>query len=152
MEYKLLPLEFDKNQFHFKELLRDGEYRIYEKTKGKYRGFEVVRTRFHNGYTIGGVFIKPAQMLPSNEEWGKHGFSPLTYEKCLKRLEWMKNIQFKEEPALPPIVQKRNYQPGEKKRGRKPILKACQACGEMIYTSVFQRGGGKCLKCIDKSK
>ncbi len=92
----MLAPEFNKYGFHFKELVSDGIYKIYEKTKGNYKGYEVCRTRFYDGYEIAGVFIEPAQSMPGNEEWGINGFSLLTLEDAKQKLEWMKNVQFKE--------------------------------------------------------
>jgi hypothetical protein len=113
MEYKILETEFDKLGFHFKQLFREGDYAIYEKTKGNSKGFETIRVSRHNGYTIAGVTIEPAETYPNNEQWGVHGFTPWTIEDAYKKLDWMKNKQFKEVKE-----EKQQETPGLVKRGR----------------------------------
>lgn len=83
-----LPLEFSSCGFDFQQVERDGDLAIYQKTRksGKWTGFEVVRIRSHDGYTIAGNYCPPAEMYPSNEKWGVDGFSCSTIADARKRL------------------------------------------------------------------
>jgi hypothetical protein len=77
--YKLLDRHFQRGEFSFKQLVRQGDLAIYSQT---WRGcsepsivFEVVCVRRHNGKVIKGQWFEPSEFYPSSSEWGKYGFS-----------------------------------------------------------------------------
>jgi len=73
--FKPLPETFTKHGFQFVQIVREGDLAIYCKTKGRWRGYEVIRIRRHKGYTVGGKQVEPAEVYPGNEKWGVDGFS-----------------------------------------------------------------------------
>jgi hypothetical protein len=114
---KVLEPEFDSRGFHFKQLIREGMYVVFEKTNNNgYKGFESVRLKSHNGYEIAGVFIPPAESMPPAESWGVDGFS-FQYDqknKALEKFQWMKAKQFN---SIPQAINSEGA-PIKRKRGR----------------------------------
>jgi hypothetical protein len=114
---KILEQEFDSRGFHFKQVMREGMYAVFEKTNTNgYKGYESVRLKSHNGYEIAGVFIPPAESMPSAETWGADGFSFLhtQKDKALEKLQWMKTKQFN---SLPQQIDSQGV-PVKRGRGR----------------------------------
>src|SRR5262249_28032512 len=77
--YKLLERHFQRDQFNYKQLVRQGDAAIYSQT---WRGcsepsiiFEVIWVRRHNGKEIKGQWVEPSEFYPSSTEWGKYGFT-----------------------------------------------------------------------------
>lgn len=76
MEYKILKENFTRKGFTYKLIKRDKDKAIYEQKRSKKNiTYEVIKIRRHNGYTIGGVYIEPAEVYPSANEWGDYGWT-----------------------------------------------------------------------------
>jgi len=75
--HKPLAPEFRAQGFDYREIAREGEAAIYEQTwRGSSKiAYEVIRIRRHDGYTIAGKHIEPAEIYPSSEQWGMYGFT-----------------------------------------------------------------------------
>lgn len=102
INYKPLETDFNKNQFRFRQIRREGDIAIFHRAAiagGLHPtafdgGFETVVITRHDGYEIAGVQMEPAECYPSNEQWGAKGWSYPTlfaadqkYERLLGRLE-----------------------------------------------------------------
>jgi len=72
IEYKVIPSEFKKKGFTYKQVRRDGMKAIYEQTRegSGTTNYEVVKLGRHNGYVMGGVAIEPAETYPGSSLWG----------------------------------------------------------------------------------
>lgn len=74
------PLEpkFKSGGFEFQQLKRTGDVAIFQKgtpTFDRQSSFEVVRIQKHKEREIAGVLIPEREAMPSNESWGKEGWS-----------------------------------------------------------------------------
>ena len=87
VEYKVIPTEFDKKGFHYKQVKRDGMKAIYEQTRegSELKNFEVVKLGRHNGYKMGGVFIEPSETYPGSSLWGITGWTHTSIESALNK-------------------------------------------------------------------
>jgi hypothetical protein len=73
-----LPTRFRKQGFDYRQIVRDDQAAIYELTwQGNTESvaYEVVRIHGHDGFTIGGKTIEPAEIYPRSELWGIDGFT-----------------------------------------------------------------------------
>lgn len=62
----------------FKQVKRVGDFAIYKRTvekSGTTDGYEVVKISRHNGYTLGGQYVEPAETYPGSSQFGKTGWS-----------------------------------------------------------------------------
>ena len=119
IKYKILDKEFDSRTFHFKQLKREHDIAIYEKTKegfnkgSKILNYEVIKVLRHEGLKYPGkeALSAPAEFYPSAERWGSHGFSYKSLAEAEKRFSMMlvekpktsKNIN--EQPTQEEIMQ-----------------------------------------------
>ena len=74
---KQLPELFTSKGFTHRMVKRSGDVALFEryKTDPAKSHFEVVRVQSHNGRTIAGQFLPPAEFYPSTSQWGTHGFT-----------------------------------------------------------------------------
>ena len=76
MEYKPIKTEFTRKGFTFSLVKREGNKAIFSQKKGKkFLAYEVVIIRRHDGYTLAGTYIEPAETYPCDSEWGIFGFT-----------------------------------------------------------------------------
>jgi len=87
MKYKQLNTEFTECGFHFKEELRKKNIAIYSKEKNGIKSYETIIVTRHDGYTIAGNYIEPAEVYPSNTAWGKNGFTYKTFGEAVDKME-----------------------------------------------------------------
>ncbi len=76
---KTLPKVLEQKGFTLKQIKREGDKAIYEQTKEGFakKHYEVIRINRHNGYTLGGQFIAPAETYPGASQWGVNGWTCL---------------------------------------------------------------------------
>jgi len=72
---KTLPKTFSAGGYLHEQLERDGRFAIYRRSKGDRRHYEVIEIISHNGYTIAGKYVEPAEVYPSSEKWGLLGWT-----------------------------------------------------------------------------
>jgi hypothetical protein len=85
MNYKPIKEKFTREGYTHTLLKRKGDVAIYEQRKTKNNvAYEVIVISRHDGYTLGGAYIEPAETYPSNSEWGVKGF---TYRDLTKAEE-----------------------------------------------------------------
>lgn len=81
-----------RDKFNYRLIWRDKELGVYEQSLQSERQspvYETVVIRRHNGYTVNGVAIEPAEFLPSASEWGILGYTVTnlgSVEKYLDKL------------------------------------------------------------------
>ena len=68
---------------------RDGDVAIYKKQldeeNSEAYNYEVIAIKRHNGYEIAGVKMPPAEMYPSDSQWGEWAFTCIDREDADKR-------------------------------------------------------------------
>ena len=89
--YEPLESDFQRGEFNYKQIAREGDVAIYEQT---WRGcsepsvcYEVIRIRRHNGKEIKGQWVEPSEFYPSSTEWGKYGFTFTDKEAAFAKLQ-----------------------------------------------------------------
>ena len=89
IEYKVIPAEFKKKGFTYKQVKRDGMKAIYNQTRAdsSLNNYEVVKIGRHNGYVMGGVMIEPAETYPGSSLWGITAWTCCSIDEALKRYE-----------------------------------------------------------------
>lgn len=97
MNRKPIPERFTKCGFKFAQVERQGDVAIFLKSSPHGgRSFEVVKIGGHDGYTIAGKYIEPAETYPSSETWGSDGFTYTTLENAKNRFASMRETPSKE--------------------------------------------------------
>ena len=88
---RLLPIEFDSRGYRFKQLDRNEFCAIYSKqikltdeSLGEDH-FEVIDILSHNGREIHGNVQPPSEFFPSDNMWGKNGWSFTNRESAFVR-------------------------------------------------------------------
>jgi hypothetical protein len=87
---KILDKVITKKGYTYTQVYREGKLAIYKQQKHERCFYEAIRIKSHNGYTLGGAYIAPAETYPSSSVWGIDGFTYHTVEEAHKRLEKMK--------------------------------------------------------------
>jgi hypothetical protein len=76
---RLLPIQFQRNGFSYRQIARERSAAIYEQTWSGCSGpsvcYEVVRIRRRDGFQIDGRLVEPAEVYPSSRAWGVDGFT-----------------------------------------------------------------------------
>lgn len=87
--YKVIPTEFKKKGFTYKQLKREGMLAIYQQSRegSDFNNYEVVKLGKHNGYTMGGVFIEPSETYPGSSLWGIMGWTCTSIEDAQRRFQ-----------------------------------------------------------------
>lgn len=93
---KKLEKEFDKNNFHHRQIHRDGQFAIYERywipSEGEHKHWEVIKILKQNARTFpNGTHYPEQEAYPSDNTWGTYGFTCTSKEAAYKRLESMMN-------------------------------------------------------------
>ena len=115
---KPLPLTFDSKGFHFKQLLREQDVALFEKTRvmngimsAQNISYELVRVAKYGDYEIGGALVPAHESLPPSSKWGDEGRTFTSQGKAMDAMiEWLK------EKPVTSIA----GQPTGAPRGRKP--------------------------------
>lgn len=89
IEYKVIPTEFKKKGFNYKQVKREGMKAIYLQTRegSELNNYEVVKLGRHNGYVMGGMSIEPAETYPGSSLWGIMGWTCTDLDSALKRYQ-----------------------------------------------------------------
>lgn len=75
--HKTVPATFMKKGFCYELVRRQGQAAIYKQTRkdSEFSNYEVVKIGKHNGYTMGGAYIAPAETYPGSSLWGICGWT-----------------------------------------------------------------------------
>lgn len=83
-----LPKTFTKNGFDFEVLHRQGDVAMVRKSKqGATRlieSWEVVKIQRHEAWECQGNHVPAKELMPSDEQWGKAGWTYLSREEAWK--------------------------------------------------------------------
>ncbi len=99
---KVLPLEVTSKGSTYRQVLREGNLAIYSQHQtptSKPGAYEMIIIKSHNGYTLGGNTVAPAEMYPSDNQFGKLGWCystnlyPDAYKAALDKLAQVKQSQ-----------------------------------------------------------
>jgi len=86
---KILEDNFNSKGFNLSLVKREGDVAIYKKTledcESGESNFEVIAIKRHNGYEIAGIKMPPAEMYPSNTQWGDWAYTCTSREDADKR-------------------------------------------------------------------
>ena len=86
---KILEESFTSKGFKLQQVKRDGDIAIYKKQlddpECENYHYEVIAIKRHNGYEIAGVKMPPAEMYPSDSQWGDWAFTCTTIEDANRR-------------------------------------------------------------------
>jgi hypothetical protein len=119
---KILEESFTSKGFKLQQVKRDGDIAIYKKQlddgESENYHYEVIAIKRHNGYEIAGVKMPPAEMYPSDSQWGDWGYTCTTIEDANKRFdELQKKLNDYVATAILPSGEKRG-----RGRPRKNVL------------------------------
>lgn len=81
--YKTLATHLRREGFDLKQTDRKQDVAVYEKTKGQYKGYEVIIIRNREEYTIAGKTVEAAEVYPSSEDWGTLGWTYPEYHRAI---------------------------------------------------------------------
>ena len=89
---KPLAESFKSGGFNFRQLCREGNVALFEKTKGeRNRCYEVVRIQQREARLAFGKTLPACEVMPSSERWGKDGWTyrdlPSAQKKFRERVE-----------------------------------------------------------------
>lgn len=75
--HRPLPTAFRSHGFDHAQIKRVGDVALFEQSKKgvSQTWFEVVIVQRHDGYSIAGNDIAPAETMPSASQWGRSGFT-----------------------------------------------------------------------------
>lgn len=95
MKHKPIDKEFTLKAHTYTQIRREGDVAIYKQTLTDGKGeatpsFEVVKIGRHNGYTIGGAYIEPAETYPGATQWGVNGFTCKSLKEADEKFEKLK--------------------------------------------------------------
>lgn len=65
--------DYKKNGYHWRIKLREGDVALASADERE--AYEVFIVQSHNGREIAGNWCEPAEFSPSNEQWGRKGWS-----------------------------------------------------------------------------
>lgn len=88
---RTIPTTFKRVERDFILIERRGDYAIYKGiAEGRSSLWEVhkVQIKEASSYVMGGkeVQVEAGEYLATNSEWGVYGWSPDSYEACLRRI------------------------------------------------------------------
>jgi hypothetical protein len=86
--YKPLKTQFSKNGHDYRQIAREGDIVIFEQS---WRGspnvcYEVAWVYRHDGYTVAGHYVEPAEVYPGNEEFGDSAWTLTTLDAAWDKL------------------------------------------------------------------
>src|SRR5688572_18543650 len=86
-----LSTSFESHGFRFYQEWRQGNLAMYRKSSRSHGwvGYEVIRIRHHDGYTIAGRYCPPAEVYPRSEKWGVDGFSCASLSRAYEKVAEM---------------------------------------------------------------
>jgi hypothetical protein len=81
--YKPLAANYRKNGYDYALIDRTERVALYRQSDASgFKAFEVCRVLRHEGRTIGGAAMPPAEFLPSTEQWGQQAWTFLALGKA----------------------------------------------------------------------
>jgi hypothetical protein len=87
IQYRPIETEFETNEIKFKQLKREGDVALYERTnkRGKCDGYEAIYITKSKGGICYGKTIEPYEVYPGDAMFGKNGYYCVTMEQAMGR-------------------------------------------------------------------
>ena len=84
---KTLEPKFRRRGIDYKLLKREKDVALLQQTKVGWSTpfFEVVIVQKHDGYSIAGNTVEPAEHMPKDEAWGVAGWTFISMEEALRK-------------------------------------------------------------------
>lgn len=83
-----LPLEFRKNTFHYKQILRNETHAVYAQIdNGDVIAYEVFKINKNREFILHGNVIQASESVPSNEQWGVKAWTVRTLDHAKEKFE-----------------------------------------------------------------
>jgi hypothetical protein len=77
--YRPLPVQFSRDGFNYRQIVREKQAAIYEQTwlgcPNPSICYEIIRIKRRKGFEIDGRFVEPAEVYPNSDAWGVDGFT-----------------------------------------------------------------------------
>jgi hypothetical protein len=93
----MLPKEFRRDGFQFRQIAREGDAAIYEQAwldcSNSSVAYEVVRIRRRDGFWIADRWVEPAEVYPISEAWGADGWTFTNLDRAFAKLRDLEGIQ-----------------------------------------------------------
>lgn len=93
---KILPTEFEKKGFGYRQVRRQNMVAVYSQhhkgLDGPLVGYEVIVIKSHDGYEMGGTHIPAAEMYPSTKNWGSLGWTYSGQDSQKKAIDKMGQV------------------------------------------------------------
>ena len=86
---KTIPAQFTAKGFTHTEIMRAGQWRLFERQGKGGPHFEVVRIREHAAFEAHGKSFEAGESYPSSKTWGTDGFTLTTLESASVKLQDM---------------------------------------------------------------
>ncbi len=122
---KPLATAFKSHGFHFEQVERQANIAIYRKSKPGYSGYEVVRIQHIKPVLFHGKLIPEHERMPSDEQWGTHGFTCQTLDAAKARFHQL--LQTQDRPALGSTASQEPLSHPEPLTGHPNPTSACHA-------------------------
>jgi hypothetical protein len=94
--YKPLATQFQHGGFQYRQIVREGDFAIYEqrwiRPDGKLSenvAYEVIRIRRREAFQIGDNFVEPAEIYPRSKAWGTDGFTLTDRDSAFNKFRQM---------------------------------------------------------------
>ena len=89
--HKPLKDKFYSKGFNFVLIKREKNKAIYKKSATKKNFcYEVIKISRHNGYSLQGAYVEPAETYPGDKQWGVSGFTYKDLEAAEKQYAKLK--------------------------------------------------------------
>ena len=83
-----LPCALRHDGFDLRQVKRVGHVAIYEKTKGTYKGWEIILIRKRPGRQLpGGKHIPAREQYPSSADWGIRGWTAMSLVSAKRQFD-----------------------------------------------------------------
>jgi hypothetical protein len=76
---------YRKNGYDFTVVHRDGNFAVAQ--EHRHGSCEVFIVQSHNGITINGKYIEPAEYVPGNNQWGTLGWTLPNIQSAMAKVE-----------------------------------------------------------------
>lgn len=90
-DYRPLPPKFRQGGFNFQQLMRQGDVILLKKWKSERPAsfhYEIIIVRKIGAREVFGKRCPASEMLPSNEQWGRIGWSPYDLPAAKQKFHW----------------------------------------------------------------
>lgn len=84
-EIRPLPTQFKRNGFTHTQVAVAHPVYVYEKRKGRYTGFEVIKARPRPERVFKDRRLEAAWAYPASEDWGTYGFTCPTLLRAMEK-------------------------------------------------------------------